>query len=518
MSRWIAAKGGLLEFRAEAQRRKRILMCALLCLFTLWSTVGYAQDRPSWAKDLPNLSAKTGWYQGLGMAKASGKEDTAWDAAAGRARAQIAAQIKVRINSSVTHAVQETATGTEMSLTDAYASTTEQLTSATLEGIVLDRWYDDDAGVIYAYGAISQAEVERRFQAKMQDALASARVYHAAAHKAIGRDDPFTACSQLLEAMKVVSLAEASLERTISASLEETGPSVPVFPVLQSQLCGFLSRLKFEVVSGNHQEAQRGKALTEQLRGRVMFRSDRGLIPLRDAQLAAVFIKPAAGNIPTDFRTSEQGEFSIPVNEITAGEAANRIRVTLALPGLVALAGRFKDLERCVNTTFIDYSFLLKSRSSSTVAIRIVESNMGAPRAKSSVQEQIQRLLVGSRYTVVEDSKVLRLVSEGQLTQAITSGDYHAVTGLLGRIAEIAIIGQVEATQRNSPMPQMCFSAGRAVVRVIDCKSGVILASVILENEKEGGATYENAGSRLLEAMAKKVGDRVKTELDKALE
>jgi hypothetical protein len=505
--------------RAEAQKRK-LAFCSigLLCLLISWSVIGSAQGKPSWAKDLPNLPAKPGWYQGLGQAKASDKQDTSWDAAAAHARAQIAQQIKVRINSSVSHAVQETASGTDMSLTDAYASTTEQITTATLEGIVLDRWYDDDAGVIYAYGSISQAEVERRFQEKMADAVASARVFNGAARKALAHDDPFTACGQLLEAMKVVSLAEAATERTISGSIEESGPSAPVLPVLQSQLCGYLSKLKFEITAGNHQEAQRGKALSEALQGRVMFRSDHGMVPLRDAQLAAVFVKPADGNLPTDFRTSEQGEFSIPVNEITAGEATNRIRVSLALPGLTALASRYQDLARCVNSSFVDFSFTLKSRSTSTVAIRIVESNQGVARAKSSVQEQIQRLLVGGRYTVIEDSKVLRLVPETQLTQAITSGDYHAVAGSLGKIAEIAVIGQVEATERNNPIPGIFFSAGRAVVRVIDCKSGVVLGSVILENEKEGGATYENAGSKLLEAMSKKVGDRVKAEIDKALE
>ena len=68
-----------------------------------------------------------------------------------------------------------------MSLTDAYASTTEQITTATLEGIVLERWYDEDSEMLYAYGAISQAEVERLFREKMEDALASARVYQAAA-------------------------------------------------------------------------------------------------------------------------------------------------------------------------------------------------------------------------------------------------------------------------------------------------------------------------------------------------
>ena len=488
------------------------------CLLLFAGTMGNAQDRPGWARDLPNLPTRAGWYQGLGMAKAAGKGDSAWEDAAGRARSQIASQIRVRINNTVTRAVQETASGTDMSLTDAYASTTEQITTATLEGIVLERWYNEDTEMLYAYGAISQAEVEQRFREKMQDALASARVYQAAARKAMEQDDPFTACGQLLEAMKVVSLAEASLERTVSASLEGSGPSVPVLPVLQSQMCGYLSRLQFEVLSGDHQEAQRGKALAEHLRGRLSFRSDRGVLPVRNAQVAAAFVAPATGKLPSDFRTTVQGEFSIPVNEISSGEAANRIRVTLALPGLAALAGRFPDLARCTGSAFLDYAFSLKSRSSSTVAIRIVESNLGVPRVKSSVQEQIQHLLVGGRYTVIEDSKVLRLVSENQLTQAITSGDYHAVVGSLGKIAEIAIIGQVEATQRNNPVPQMYFSAGRAVVRVLDCKTGVILGSVVLENEKEGGATYENAGSRLLEAMAKKVGDRIKLELDKALE
>ena len=479
---------------------------------------GQAQDRPVWARDLPNLPVKAGWYQGLGMAKAAGKGDSAWDDAAGRARAQIASQIRVRINNSVSRAVQETASGTEMTLTDAYASTTEQITTATLEGVVLERWFDEDAGTLYAYGAISQAEVEQRFREKMQDALASARIYHAAAEKAMEQDDPFTACGQLLEAMKVVSLAEASLERTISASLEGSGPSIPVFPVLQSQMCGYLGKLQFEITGGDHQEAQRGKALAEPLSGRLTFRSDRGVVPVRGARMMAGFVAPASGKTASDFRTTPQGEFSVPVNEVTSGEAASRLRISLALPGLAAFVGRFPDLARCAASAFLDYTFSLKSRTTATVAIRIVETNLGVPRAKSSVQEEIQRLLVGSRYTVVEDSKVLRLVNEGQLTGAITSGDYHAVAGPLGKIAEIAIIGQVTASERNSPVPQIYFSAGRAVVRVLDCKTGIILGSVILENEKEGGATYENAGSKLLEVMAKKVGERVKAELDKALE
>ena len=151
----------------------------------------------------------------------------------------------------------------------------------------------------------------------------SIKLPHAKSH---GTDDPFTACSRLLDAMKVVSLAEASLERTISASLEGSGPSVPVLPVLQSQMCGYLSRLQFEVLGGDHQEAQRGKALAEHLRGRLSYRSDRGVVPVRTAQVAAAFVAPATGKLPSDFRTTAQGEFNIPVNEISSGEAANDTR------------------------------------------------------------------------------------------------------------------------------------------------------------------------------------------------
>ncbi len=46
---------------------------SLLLVMTLLSVPAMAQDRPGWARDLPNLPTKAGWYQGLGMAKDAGK-------------------------------------------------------------------------------------------------------------------------------------------------------------------------------------------------------------------------------------------------------------------------------------------------------------------------------------------------------------------------------------------------------------------------------------------------------------
>ncbi len=488
-----------------------------LCLVVCSARV-MAQDAPSWASELPNLPQRPGWYQGLGVTKVTGDESADWNDASGKARAQIAAQIRVRISSSVMHAIQETSSGTGSTVADAYASTTEQLTSATLEGIVLERWFDEDTGTLYAYGAISQAEVERRFKERMEDALASARVYHAGARKALERSDPFSALGQLLEAMKVVSLAEATLDRTISASLEGSEDPVPVLPVLQTQVCGVFSRLQFEILGGDNQDAERSKALPLPLQGRLMFRSDRGVYPVRDAVLTAAFVPPAAGRSAQDVRTSATGDFTLPVMEILSGEAVNRIRLTLGLQGVAVLAAQSPELTRCWSTAYVDYTFRMRSRTNISVAIRILETNMGVPRAKSTVQEGIQKQLLGNRYSIVDDSRALAGMSTSEIQGILESGSYNDIVAAVGKHADIAILGEVSTAERSNPYPQMYFGSGRVVIRIIDCKTGKLLGSVNLENEKEGGATYDHAGRKLLEKMGKSVGETVRLELKNALE
>jgi hypothetical protein len=146
-----------------------------------------------------------------------------------------------------------------------------------------------------------------------------------------------------------------------------------------------------------------------------------------------------------------------------------------------------------------------------------VERNLGTPRAQSTAQEEIQKSLLDSRYTVIEESKITGSVPEASVTGAIASANYHEVTRLVAPIADVVILGQVTAEERGSPYPQMFFSMGRAVIKIIDCKSGLVLGGVNLEDQKEGGPTYETAGARLLQKMGKKIGEMTKMEMDKAL-
>jgi len=182
------------------------------------------------------------------------------------------------------------------------------------------------------------------------------------------------------------------------------------------------------------------------------------------------------------------------------------------------IAAQSPELTRCWSTAYVDYTFKLRSRTNIAVAIRILETNMGSPRAKSTVQEQIQRQLLGSRYSIVEDSKALSGLTPGRIQEVLASGEYNELVAALGKHADVAILGEVSTSQRSNPFPQMYFSSGRAIVRVIDCKTGMLLGNVNIEDGKEGGATYEHAGNKLLDKMGKSVAESVIKEMKKALE
>jgi hypothetical protein len=87
----------------------------------------------------------------------------------------------------------------------------------------------------------------------------------------------------------------------------------------------------------------------------------------------------------------------------------------------------------------------------------------------------------------------------------------------LSKVADVIVVGMVSTEQRTNPTAGIYFSSGTAVVRAIDAKSGQILASVSMDNEKEGGGSYEVAGMRLLQKMGKKIGEELKNNFDVAM-
>jgi len=492
-----------------------LLFSAIILAFAAGLCRG--QEMPSWAKNLPGLPSRPEYYQGLGAVRSTGEAEADAQKASAQARAQIAAQIRVRIVNTVSTRVQEVSAGDQKSLTDAFSSATDQMTEGTLERIVIERWFNKADETLYAYGSVSKAEVERQFSEKLQGAVDAAKIYYQTGRRAAATGDPYLACSQYIEAAKVVTLAELYLQKSVTGDLTGTGAG-PVLPILQSEICGLLNKLHFRATGGNDQSAEKGRALSEPLSGKLLFEMPEGQVPVRNALLAATFVPPARGVVSVDARTDAQGAFRFAVTEIQGGEAVSRIRVGLAIEGLSALAPQMADVKRCLPNAFVDFSYRLKTRTNVSIAMHIVESNLEKSRAKSSVQEEIQKRLLGDRYTIVEESKIYGAVSRAKIDEAVSSGNYDVVVRALAPVADVIVVGTVSTRERGNPMPQVFFCTGTATIRAIDAKSGRVLASVSVENEKEGGGNYEVAGTRLLQRIGKKIGEDVKVELDKNLQ
>jgi hypothetical protein len=458
----------------------------------LLTSVLYAQDVPPWARHLPDLPSQPGFYQGLGSARSTGDAEADWAVASGRARAQILQQIRVVVNNKVVSKIEERTSARQSSITEAFSSTTDQIATGTLENVPTERWYDEDNKTLYVHAYISRLEVESRFEEQLAAATASAKVYHEAATTALASGDPYLALSDYLQAVKGVVLAELYLDKTITGDLRGTKEKIPLLPVLQSEMCSLLSNVKFQATGGDEQQAERGRSLSTPMTGAVLIRTATGVVPMRNAVLTAAFVPPGTGTLSPVSRTTDEGK----------------------LPGVDILAEKLPDAVRCLSDVYLDFTFHLKTRANVTVAMHITEHNLSKKRAKSSVQEEIQKQLLGEKYTILEESQVLQAVPEEKLSAAAQSGDFHTVVAGLSRIADVVVVGLVSTEQRTNPTPGIFFCSGTAVVRAVDARSGQILASVSLDNEKEGGGSYEVAGMRLLQKMGKRIGEELKSTFD----
>jgi hypothetical protein len=476
-----------------------------------------AQDIPSWAQHLPDLPPRPGFYQGLGNARSTGDAEADWAVASGRARAQVLQQIRVVVNNKVVSKIEEKTSAQQASISEAFSSTTDQIATGTLENVPTERWFDTDNKVLYVYAFISKLEVEEKFEEVLSAATASAKVYHDAATSALSGGDAYLALTNYLQAIKGVTLAELYLNKTITGDIRGTKEKVPILPILQSEMCSLLNNVRFQTTGGNEQQAERGRGLPLPFTGKVVVRTTTGDTPLRNAALTAAFIPPGAGTLSPISHTDEDGNFQFSVTEVTGGDAVSKIRVSIALPGVEILAEKLPEATRSLSEIYVDFSYHLKTRTNITVAMHIVEYNLAKKRAKSSVQEEIQKQLLSDRYAILEESKVLQHVSEDKLSAAAQSGDFHSVVAELSRIADVIVVGVVSTEQRTNPTAGIFFSSGTAVVRAIDAKSGQILGSVSLDNEKEGGGSYEVAGMRLLQKMGKKIGEELKNNFDAAM-
>ena len=113
----------------------------------------------------------------------------------------------------------ETFSAAGSSVAQSFASTTDQLTEGTLEGVIVERWFDRDHRTLYAYASIEKAAVDRKFEEQLGSALASATVSYNAGVKAVAHGDVYLGLRDYQQAVTDVAFAEFYLKRTVTGDL-----------------------------------------------------------------------------------------------------------------------------------------------------------------------------------------------------------------------------------------------------------------------------------------------------------
>ncbi len=491
---------------------------ALLVLTGLVLISLFGQERPDWARSLPNLPNKPESFQGLGIVSGTGNANEDWQRATGRARSDILSQIRVYVVSTATNSMAEVMSGNQSQLRSAFESTTEQIAEGALENLIIERWYDETNKVFYAYAAIARREVERGYEEKLRTAVESAATYFASGLRATEEGNIALAIGEYLEASKLVLLSESYLKKTIVGDIDRDGREEPALAFLQTQCCNLLGSIRMEIVSGNNQLAEKNSALPLPLVGTITAQTARGSVPVHSVLLQSSFVSPARGSMPSQLRTDDHGMFSLAVNEVTQGEATNTVRVGLLFQGLEMLGERLKEVSRCWTGISVDFTFAMRVRTNVKLALHVVEWNLGKPNPKSTVQEELQKRLIGERYMIVEESQIFRKIPAKGLSRAVEGGDFEPVISAASGIADFVVVGIVTTKERSNPTPGIYFTTGSATIRVIDVKSGKIIASAALDNEREGGNSYEVAGMKILQRLGRQVGDEIKASVDKVLQ
>ena len=126
--------------------------------------------------------------------------------------------------------------------------------------------------------------------------------------------------------------------------------------------------------------------------------------------------------------------------------------------------------------------------------------------------------MIGERYTIVEESQIFRKIPAKELSRAVEEGNFDPVISAVSDIADFVVVGIVTTKERSNPTPGIFFTTGSVTIRVIDVKSGKIIASAALDNEREGGNSYEVAGMKILQRLGRQVGEEIKASVDKALQ
>jgi len=444
------------------------------------------------------------------MAQSTGAAEEDQKRADNNAIVEIMNEIRMSVTSTLqTYYHEESSTSGIYSDSDVVSKISVQYAQETVEGIkIAERYYNPKTKVYYAYAYISRQRLEDQFKEKADKATQLCADYHRYAVQLVADHDIYGALGHYIRALGELFVVQAFLKTKIRGDIDNSGHEEMLQARLENEIVALVGKLNFEVVSGNNQHAQRGRALEQPLIGRVTFTTGSGSFNVANIPLKADFVN-ATGDLLIHTTSDRDGLFSVRVNLIESAEAETGIiRIRLDLADLEPFREELKNVFARLEQVGCDFNFNIDVAASIRIFVSILEEVDGSPVLKPYAAGALKKSLVHNKYTVIEP-EALPGNSGQNVAQAVQQGDNQALANTIAGQADYAIVGHVSSTNGGGLDVGIKFAYANAEVRVIDIKTARVVATTV-QSRIKGGAGDEAAANR---DAIKKCADKLNTEI-----
>ena len=500
------------------------LMLALAFLLFSGGEVS-AKDRPEWLAGgkIPRFPAQR-YLVGVGSGPATGDETADTNRADSAARANIAKQIQVQVKEAITD-IQREEEGNKGSAGSVTEVKSESSVDLSLEGVTIaERYFDSKRDVHYSLAVLERSNAAGRLRDKIRDILKAAAEVGKAAQSYESRFQIFLALSNHLRYLNLYQ--EASSHQLVLRVLAGSSGEMEAFAEGESsglekrdlrteiekaktRIQDLLSSLELETAGGDKQKGEVGQPLGEGLKVRVVYEKAASRYPQKGFNVGFVFLQ-GKGRLLEKVQSGDSGISVSKVYEISApGDSGVAVVEATLLPDGLSKEGELEpNFSQALKRARADFTIDLPSKR---FVVKIFETNAGQPVSNSVVEGEIVQGLVSQGFPVIEQKVVLEKISETTLR----SGNIPQIVGALRSIAEVVIIGEVQAAE-SSRMGQIVFSRARGTVRAVRTDTGKILATADIE-VKDGGNDPVRAGQRAIQKLAPSIASQVLTGLAQGL-
>jgi len=274
----------------------------LLASFLLYAVV-FAQA-PKWAETNSHKNYPPSKYLlGVGIADEKTR-------AVELARADVAKQIQVKIESELETMEKETASGLNRTFQSEITSRTKSVVSETVAGIEIKETKRVKK-TYYALAVLNKQNYLRGLQQEMDDISSAADQYIQSARELIRRGDLFAALDNYIAAQDEIAglYVKRSLYTALSSKNYSIGALSPA--EVQTEVRALLSGINLKITDGDNQTGQIGAQLKEPVSARIYYSGDDGQeYGLRQFP---VIVKYGSGETIGKLNSDEKGAVSVTV-------------------------------------------------------------------------------------------------------------------------------------------------------------------------------------------------------------